>query len=167
MCMVSLSFKTMKNVCTLKAKKFGVMPSSHLILHHPLLLVPPIPPSIRVFSNESTLRMRWSTGVSASASFPPKKSQGWSPSEWTGWISLQSKGLSRVSAGPKKKKKESQTFGGREQITQKFYLPWRFLNIQFGIVGTSPVVQWLRFCACNTGGAISISGLRTKIPHVM
>ena len=37
-----------------------------------------------------------STGVSAWASFPPKKSQGWSPSEWTGWISLQSKGLSRV-----------------------------------------------------------------------
>ena len=37
-----------------------------------------------------------STAVSASASFLPKKSQGWSPSEWTGWISLQSKGLSRV-----------------------------------------------------------------------
>ena len=37
-----------------------------------------------------------STGVSASASFLPKKSQGWSPSECTGWISLQSKGLSRV-----------------------------------------------------------------------
>jgi len=37
-----------------------------------------------------------STGVSASASFLLKKSQGWSPSEWTGWISLQSKGLSRV-----------------------------------------------------------------------
>ena len=37
-----------------------------------------------------------STGVSASPSFPPKKSQGWSPLEWTGWISLQSKGLSRV-----------------------------------------------------------------------
>ena len=37
-----------------------------------------------------------STGVSASASFLPKKSQHWSPSEWTGWISLQSKGLSRV-----------------------------------------------------------------------
>ena len=39
---------------------------------------------------------RQSTGVSALASFLPKKSQGWSPSEWTGWISLQSKGLSRV-----------------------------------------------------------------------
>ena len=37
-----------------------------------------------------------STGVSTSASFPPKKSQGWSPLEWTGWISLPSKGLSRV-----------------------------------------------------------------------
>ena len=37
-----------------------------------------------------------STGVSALASFLPKKSQGWSPSEWTGWISLPSKGLSRV-----------------------------------------------------------------------
>ena len=35
------------------------MPSSHLILCHPLLLLPPVPPSIRVFSNESTLRMRW------------------------------------------------------------------------------------------------------------
>ena len=73
----------------------SVMPSSHLILCRSLLLLPPIPPSIRVFSNESTLRMRWqSTGVSALASVLPKKSQGWSPSEWTGWISLQSKGLS-------------------------------------------------------------------------
>ena len=39
-----------------------------------------------------------STGVLALASFPPKKSQGWSPSEWTSWISLQFKGLSRVSS---------------------------------------------------------------------
>ena len=37
----------------------SVMPSSHLILCHALLLLPPIPPSIRIFSNESTLRMRW------------------------------------------------------------------------------------------------------------
>ena len=70
---------------------------SHLILCRPLLLLPTILPSIRVFSNESTLRMRWqSTGVSAWASFLPQKSQGWTPSEWTGWISLQSKGPSRV-----------------------------------------------------------------------
>ena len=75
----------------------SVMPSSHLILCRPLLLLPPIPPSIRVFSNESALRMRWPKyWSSALASFLPKKSQDWSPSEWTGWISLQSKGLSRV-----------------------------------------------------------------------
>ena len=68
----------------------SVMPSSHLILGHPLLLLPPIPPSIRVFSNESTLCMRWpSTGVSASASFLPKKSQGWSPSEWLDLLAVQ------------------------------------------------------------------------------
>ena len=74
----------------------SVMPSSHLILCRPLLLLPPIPPSIRVFSNESTLHIGGqSTEVSALASYLPKKSQGWS-SEWTGWISLQSKGLSGV-----------------------------------------------------------------------
>ena len=50
-----------------------------------------------VFSSESTLRMRWPKYWSFSfTSFLPKKSQGWSPSEWTNWISLQSKGLSRV-----------------------------------------------------------------------
>ena len=75
----------------------SVMPSSHLILGHPLLLLLLIPPSIRVFSNEPTLLMRWPKYWSFSFStFLPKKSQGWSPSEWTGWISLQSKGLSRV-----------------------------------------------------------------------
>ena len=47
-----------------------VMPSSHLILCHPLLL-PPIPPSIRVFSNESTLRMRWPKYWSSSLSISP------------------------------------------------------------------------------------------------
>ena len=75
----------------------SVMPSSHLILDCPLLLLPPIPPSIRVFSKESTLHMRWPKYWSFSFSIiPSKKSQGWSPSEWTAWISLQSKGLSRV-----------------------------------------------------------------------
>ena len=49
------------------------MPSSHLILRHPLLLLPPIPPSIRVFSNESTLRMRWPKYWSFSFSIIPSK----------------------------------------------------------------------------------------------
>ena len=47
------------------------MPSSHLILCHPLLLLPPMPPSIRVFSNESTLRMRWPKYYSFSFSISP------------------------------------------------------------------------------------------------
>ena len=57
----------------------------------------PSPSSIRVFSSESTLRMRWPIiGASASASVLPMNTQDWSPLGWTGWISLQSTGLSRV-----------------------------------------------------------------------
>ena len=74
-----------------------VMPSNHLILRRPLLLPPSIFLSIRVFSNESVLRIRWpNIGVSASASVLPKNIQDWFPLGWTGCISLQSKGLSRV-----------------------------------------------------------------------
>ena len=51
----------------------SVMPSSHLILCRPLLLLPPIPPSIRVFSNESTLHMRWPKDWSFSFSIIPSK----------------------------------------------------------------------------------------------
>ena len=75
----------------------SVMPSNHFILCHPLLLLPSIFPNIRVFSNESVLRIRCqSIGVSASASVLPMNIQDWFPLGWTGWISLQSKGLSRV-----------------------------------------------------------------------
>ena len=161
----------------------SVMPSNHLILSHPLILLPSMFPSIRVFSNESSLHIRWpkywsfsinsvqfscsvvsnslrpqglqhtrppcpsptpgvypnscplsqwchptisssvihfssclqtlpalgsfprrqfyasggqSIGVSASKSVFPMNTQDWSPLEWTGWISLESKGLSRV-----------------------------------------------------------------------
>ena len=63
----------------------------------------PSPPAPNPSQNQSLFQwvnssceVGQSTGVSASASFLPKKSQGWSPSEWTGWISLHSKGLSRV-----------------------------------------------------------------------
>ena len=75
----------------------SVMPSSYLILCRSLLLLPPIPPSIRVFSNESTLCMRWPEYWSFSLSISPSmNTQDWSPLGWTGWISLQSKGLSRI-----------------------------------------------------------------------
>ena len=74
----------------------SVMPSSHLILCRPLLLLPPIPPSIRVFPMSQLFA--WgdqSIGVSVSASVLPMNTQDWSPLGWTSWISLQSKGLSR------------------------------------------------------------------------
>ena len=57
-CQASLSITNSRSLLKLMSIKL-VMPSSHLILCCPLFLLPPIPPSIRVFSNESTLRMRW------------------------------------------------------------------------------------------------------------
>ena len=74
-----------------------VMPSSHLILCHPLLLLSLIFPSIGVSSNESVLCIRCQRiGVSASTPVLPMNIQDWFPLGWTGLLSLQSKGLSRV-----------------------------------------------------------------------
>ena len=75
----------------------SVTPSSHLILCLPFSSCPHSLPASGSFPVSQLFT--WgsqSTGVSALASVLPKKSQGWSPSEWTGWMSLQSKGLSRV-----------------------------------------------------------------------
>ena len=73
------------------------MISNHLILCRPLLFLPLIFPSIRVFSNEWALCIRWQIfGVSASKSVLPMNIQDCFPLGWTGWIYLQSKGLSRV-----------------------------------------------------------------------
>ena len=95
-CQASLSITNSRSSLRLTSIE-SVMLSSHLIVCRPLLLLPPIPPSIKVFSSESTLCMRWPKYWSFSFSIiPSKEIQGWSPSEWTGWISLQSKGLSRV-----------------------------------------------------------------------
>ena len=66
-----------------------VMPCNHLILCSLLLLLPSIFPSNRVFSSESVLRIRWPKYWSFSFSISPSN-------EYSGWISLQSKGLSRV-----------------------------------------------------------------------
>ena len=75
----------------------SVMPSSHLILCHPLLLLPPIPFSIRVFSNESTLCMRWPKYWSFSFSISPSKEHPGLISFRMDWLDLlQPKGLSRV-----------------------------------------------------------------------
>ena len=75
----------------------SVMPSSHLILCCPLLLLPPIPPASESFPMSQLFA--WggqSTGVSDLGSFLPKNIQDWSPLEWTGWNFLQSKGFSSL-----------------------------------------------------------------------
>ena len=71
----------------------SMMPSSHLILCHPLLLLPPIPPSIRVFSNESTFRMRCPKYWSFSFSIIPSK-------EHTGLISFRMDWLEKFKSKP-------------------------------------------------------------------
>ena len=65
-----------------------VMPSSHLFLCRPLLLLPPIPPSIRVFSNESTLHMRWQKYWSFSYSIIPSKEHPGPISFRMDWLDL-------------------------------------------------------------------------------
>ena len=96
-CQVSLSITISWSLLKLMSIE-SVMLSNHFILCHALLLPPSIFPSIRGFYNESALRIRWpkGCGVSASTSVLPMNTQDWSPLGWTSWISLRSKGLSRV-----------------------------------------------------------------------
>ena len=82
----------------------SVMPSNHFILCHPFLL-PSIFPSIRVFSNESALCIRWPKYWSFSFNITPaNEHSGLISLGWTGWISLESKGLSRVFSNTKVQK---------------------------------------------------------------
>ena len=93
-CQASLSLTKSKSLLKLMSIEL-VMPPNHLILCHPLLLLPSIFPSIASF-----LMIQFFSScvqsIGASASVLPVNTQDWSPLEWTGWISLQSKGLSRV-----------------------------------------------------------------------
>ena len=75
----------------------SVMPSNHLILCCPLLLLPSIFPSIRVFSNESALCIRWPKYWSFSLNISPSNElQDWFPLGWTCWISLHSRAFSNT-----------------------------------------------------------------------
>ena len=75
----------------------SVMPSNHLILCHPILHLPSIVPSVRVFSNESAVCIKWPRYWSFRINTVlPMNIQDWFPLGWTGWNSLQSKEHSRV-----------------------------------------------------------------------
>ena len=107
----------------------SMMPSNHLILYRPLLLLPAIFPSIRVFSNESALRIRWPEYWSFSFNtFLPVNTQDWSPVGWTGWISLQSKGLSGVFSSTTVQKHQ---FFGTWLLEDKFYYIQVFFLLLF------------------------------------
>ena len=89
-CQVSLSITNSRSLLKLMSIE-SVMPSNHLILCHPLLLLPSIFPSIRVFSNESVLRIKWPKYWSFSFSISPSNEySGWFPLALTGWISQSS-----------------------------------------------------------------------------
>ena len=95
-CQATLSITNSRSSLKLRSIEL-VMPSSRLILCCPLFSRPQSLPASESFPMSQLFA--WdglSTGVSALASFLPKNTQDWSPLEWTGWISLQSKGLSRV-----------------------------------------------------------------------
>ena len=95
-CQASLSITNSRSLLRLMSIE-SVMPSNHLILCHPLLLLPSVVLSIRVFSNESAFHIRWPKFWSFSFSISP--SYGYSgliSLGWASWTSLQSKGLSRV-----------------------------------------------------------------------
>ena len=86
-CQASLSITNSQSSLRLTSIE-SVMPSSHLILCHPLFLLPPIPRSIRVFSNESTLCMRWPKYWSFSFSIIPSKEIPELISFWMDWLDL-------------------------------------------------------------------------------
>ena len=86
-CQASLSITNSRSLPKLMFIE-SVMPSSHLILCHPLLLLPPIPPSIRVFFNESALRVRWPKYWSFSFNISPSKEHPGLVSFRMDWLDL-------------------------------------------------------------------------------
>ena len=87
-CQASLSITNSRNLLKLISIE-SVMPSSHLILCRPLLLLPPIPPSIRVFSNESVLHMRWPKNWSFSFSISPSNEHSSFRVDWLDLLAVQ------------------------------------------------------------------------------
>ena len=98
----SLSITNSQSLLKLMSIK-SVMPSNHLILCHPLLLLPSILPRIRVFSNESVFPIRWPKYWSFSFNIIPMNVQEWFPLEWTGLELLAVQGTQESSLLPQSK----------------------------------------------------------------
>ena len=119
-CQASLSITNSQSLPKLMSIE-SVIPSNHLILCHPLLLLPSILLNIRVFSNESVLRIRllkyWSFSFNIS---PSSEHPGLISFRMEGWISLQSRGLSRVFSNTTVQK--HQFFGAQLSSQSNFHI---------------------------------------------
>ena len=113
----------------------SVIPSNHLIFCHPLLLPPWIFPSIRVFSNESVLRIRWPKYWSFSFNISPSNEYSGFPLGLTGSISLQSKGSQESSPTPPFKSINSSVLGFLYGLTLTS------IHVQISLVQLSLVAQ--------------------------
>ena len=122
-CQASLYISNSQSLLKLMSTEW-VRPSNHLILWHPLLLPPLIIPSTSVFSSEPVLHITWTIGVSASTSVLPMNIHDWFPLGWAGWISWQSKGLSRVFSNTTVKKHQ-------------------FFSVQLSLQSNSYIHTWL------------------------
>ena len=125
-CQASLSITNFRSLLKLVSVE-SVMLSNHLTLHCPLLLPPSIFLSIRVFSNESVLLIRWPKYWSFSFNISPLMNiQDWFPLGWTGWISLPSKGLSRVFSNTTVQK--HQIFSAQLSLYSYTYIFYTFIH---------------------------------------
>ena len=119
------SFTIFQSLCKLMSIE-SVMPSNHLILCYPLLYLPSIFPSIRVFSSESALCIKWPKSIGASASILPMNIQGWFLLGLTGLISLLPKLLSRVFSNTNIQ--NHQFFGAQPSLWSNFHIHTRLLE---------------------------------------
>ena len=129
----------------------SVIPSNHLILCHPLRLPPSIFPRISVFTNESVLWIRWPKYRSFSFSISPSNDYLVLISfRMEGWISLQSKGLSRVFSNTTVQK--HQFFGAQIYLLTKSYIcTWPLEKPKFWLAGPLLAKYCLCFLICRLG----------------
>ena len=153
----------------------SVMPSSHLILWRPLLLLPPIPPSIRVFSNESTLCMRWPKYWSFSFSIIPSKEHPGLISFRMDWLDLfavqgtlksllqhhSSKALKKKGYGLSCHRSSLEKTRGDEKGTSKSYFPiFLLLSVQSPHVASTCISFW--FYSVQWVRRVSVRPLRSR-----
>ena len=126
----------------------SVIPSNHLILCRPLLLLPSIFPNIRVVYKESALHIRWPEyWASVLASVLSMNIQGWHPSEFTGLISLLSKGLSRVFSNTSFLTQFSHLYMTTEKIITLTI--WTFISKVMSLFFNMLSLTWLFFQGAN------------------